>query len=52
MIKQYAFNSDTAFIKRINSFIDKHKSKYRNRTQFIIQAIEEKLEREDFEDAD
>ena len=46
-LKQYAFNCDSDLIKRINTIISKHKYKYKDRTQFIILAIEEKLNKEE-----
>lgn len=45
-LKQYAFNCDPDIIKKIDSFISKNRSKYKDRTQFIILAIEEKLTQE------
>ena len=48
-LKQYAFNCDPNLIKNIDTFISKiskTRSKYKDRTQFIILAIEEKLSHE------
>jgi len=44
--KQYAFNSDPDFIDKLDNFISLNQRKYRNRTQFILQAVEEKMDRE------
>lgn len=46
-LKQYAFNCDSELIKRIDTMIGKSKYRYKDRTQFIILAIEEKLNKEE-----
>ena len=43
-IKQYAFNCEESFINKLDNFI-KNKIKYKDRTQFILMAIEEKMDR-------
>lgn len=43
------FNVEHSFINNIDEFISKHSSKYLNRTQFIILAMEEKLRKEENE---
>jgi len=45
-LKQYAFNSEEQLIEEIDTVVKDSKSKYKDRTQFIILAIQEKLERE------
>ena len=46
VIKQYAFNCDEKTIKNIDNIIEVSNLKYRDRSQFIILAIQKLIKEE------
>jgi len=47
MKKLFNFNLEETLIKEVDKIISKSKNKYKDRTQFVILAIQQKLEKEE-----
>ena len=45
-IKQFAFNAEKSFIRKVDDFVKKNNNKYKDRTQLIILALEDKIKNE------